>query len=163
MKRWQKIGTGIGIALTAALTLPIVPERLPADVWSEEEFEEVKPVIDAAGEKLNQFTFALTEAGYDPPVTYNLYGKSGLTSKWRTLLGSWSFGTSRQSTWSFGTWILPGVPFLRYDSEEETVQITPGNLEDFLSWVEEATEYPDVPFAQERNADENEQRRTPYW
>lgn len=139
------IGILAVIALVSAFTVPVIPEKLASGVWTEEEFESLKPQIEEAAEKLNQMTFTLTEAGYDPPETFNLVGKSGHTDTRRALMGSWVFGSTRQSTWAFGTWMLPGVPHLEYDREERTVQVTPENVQDFLDWAESATEYPDAP------------------
>ena len=135
----------LGILLTLALTIPVIPERLPPGIWTDEEFTRVKPQLEEAAEKLNKMTFALTEAGYEPPVTYNLIGKSGQTSYRRTFLGTRRAGTSHQTTFSFATWMLPGVPHLNYSRTEEFAEVTPENVAQFLVWINTATEYPNAP------------------
>ncbi len=132
------------LLLTGAYTLPVIRVGLPADTWSEAEFEAIKPKLKEASERLNRLTFDLTESGYDPPVTYNLVAKYGTSTMRRPLLGSMRSGYSVTTDWAFGTWALPGIPHLGYDRKKGTVQVTPETYDGFMKWVAEAKHYPGI-------------------
>ena len=124
------------LLLAAALFLPVIPCGLPADVWPEHEFEEVKADVAKVNQRLTGLALQRDKKEITP--TYNLTGKYGTMSMYRSLLGYLRIGTSHQSIWAFGIPVLPSMPHVLLDHAKGTAQLTPQTLKAFLKWAESA-------------------------
>lgn len=144
MKRTLVILVVVAALLVAGFLVPIVPEGLPDDQWTETEFPAVRLRLERAAEKLEAMALELRDRGPELPETYNLVATRGSTNRRHSLFGTNTVGSSRWATWAFGTHLLPSVPYLVYDHENGTAAITPSNLNPFLEWVESASVYPEV-------------------
>ena len=62
---------------------------------------------------------------------------------YKSLLGL-PTGTTKTVHHSFGTWIIPTVPFLEY-SDDQTAILKPNDVEGFLAWVGSRDDYHELP------------------
>jgi hypothetical protein len=96
------VGT-LMVLLALAFFAPIVPDDIPVDMWEEQEFNAMKPRIEAVAVKLNSLTKKARGDGYDLPKTYNLVCDFGFRNSKHSFLGSFSVGDSHSGRYAFGT------------------------------------------------------------
>lgn len=119
--------------------MPIIPERLPKNIWSADAYRIIYPRLKGAADKINQHVLS---GGEYPSQAYNLVIERGETSFRRSLFGTTRAGYSIKDKIAFGTLLPAAVPFLDYNLADKTAKLTPDNAENFLSWLdsEEAVE-----------------------
>lgn len=126
--------------LISCYVVPVIPCGLPADTWPETDAERVTAAIYEVVPHLNKLYLDQAKRdGKEVRPFCNLVAKFGVNNMWRTILGSWRFGTSSDRTYAFGVYGLVNMPHVRADPKQETVQVTPETLHAFLEWAKTAT------------------------
>ncbi len=115
------------------LFMPIIPERLPQNIWSADAYRRIYPRLKGAADKINQHVLS---RGEYPSQAYNLVIERGETSFRSSLFGTTRAGYSIKDKIAFGTLLPAAVPFLDYNLADKTAKLAPDNAENFLSWLD---------------------------
>jgi hypothetical protein len=113
--------------------MPIIPERLPQNIWSADAYRRIDPRLKGAADKINQHV--LSGGEFSSPA-YNLVIELGSTSYRKSLFGTTRAGYATKETIAYGTFLPAALPFLDYNLADKTAQLTPDNAENFLSWLD---------------------------
>jgi hypothetical protein len=122
----------IVLSLIVGFIVPIVPERLPNEIWSTDAHRKIDSQLELGANRINDLVLV---DGQFPKPAYNLAVIVGDTTYRHSIFGSSRAGTSVTSTIVYGTFLPEGIPFLDYDSKEEIAKITPANFDDFMHWL----------------------------
>lgn len=125
--------TGLILLLAGICFAPIFPVPLPADMWKAEDFPGVKMQIQDVSPHLKDLARQSRAKGGG--TSYNLLAHYGSVNMRQSLIGNVKMGTSHRAAWSFGVGLHPAAPHLIYNHGEETAQVTPETLADFLKWA----------------------------
>ncbi len=141
MKRF--FGIAAVLLLVAAVTVPVVPCRLPDDLWPEQDFEAVKTEVGKiehglAGAFYHADFYHMEKVRNEPITTYQLLGSYGTIKKFHPLLATWEVGRASFGTWAFGIPALPDMPHVEMDRVKKTARLTPKEFAAFISWARTA-------------------------
>ncbi len=120
------------LLLIVGFIVPIIPERLPNEIWSTEAHRNIDSQLELGANRINDLVLV---DGQFPKPAYNLAAIVGDTTYRHSIFGTSRAGSSVISTIVYGTFLPQGVPYLDYDSKEMIAKITPANFYNFMNWL----------------------------